>query len=489
MGIRTVIFVLSLLGCIVSGTMFAPALWAWFDGTPDAPVLFHCALGSLAACGALAFAAHAALKDSGRENDIGGREAFAIVTFSWIVASVVGALPYAAYGTAENFTDAFFEAMSGFTTTGASILTDIEANPRGILLWRALTHWLGGMGIIVLGLTILPFIGGGGMELFKAESPTPLPEKLTPRLQETAVILWGIYVLLTGFETAALMLCGTTFYEALTHSFATVATGGFSIYNDSIAHFNSPLIEWVVTGFTFLAGVNFTLHFLFLRNRSLRAYFGDDEFRWYICIALFIAIAAAVSGFSGGLGLSLSEAVRQSAFQTVTLLTTTGFAVTDTLQWPYFVHFIFLLAMVVGGCAGSTGGGMKVLRVMLLARSVKNDMITSLQPHRVLCVRFNGKPQDASLVSSVLAFFVLYMAVWGALSLFLTLLGIDPLSSISGVLACLSNIGPGLGQFGPVSNYSAVPTAGKWALSFAMLAGRLELTTVFALFMPETWRR
>ena len=406
------------------------------------------------------------------------REAFAIVSFSWVVASAIGALPYVLHGTTANFTDAFFEAMSGFTTTGASILSNIEENPRGILLWRALTHWLGGMGIIVLSLTILPFIGGGGMQLFKAESPGPLPEKLTPRLQQTAAILWEIYIFLTALEVGALMLCGASFYEGVTHAFATVATGGFSIYNDSIAHFRSPAVEWVVTAFTFLAGVNFSLHYLFLRG-SFGAYFKDDEFRWYGVIILAVAAAVACSALWSGLDMPPGRAVRHAAFQTVTLMTTTGFMVTDTLQWPYFVQMVLLAVMLVGGWAGSTSGGIKVV----------GFMIRALQPHRVLCVRVNGKPQESRLVSAVLSFFVCYIVILIAVSLFLAALGIDLLSSFSGALACVSNVGPGLGAFGPASNYASVPAAGKWALAFAMLVGRLELTTVLLLFVPDTWRR
>ena len=326
------------------------------------------------------------------------------------------------------------------------------------------------------------------MQLFKAESPGPLPEKLTPRLQQTAAILWEIYIFLTALEVGALMLCGASFYEGVTHAFATVATGGFSIYNDSIAHFRSPAVEWVVTAFTFLAGVNFSLHYLFLRG-SFGAYFKDDEFRWYGVIILAVAAAVACSALWSGLDMPPGRAVRHAAFQTVTLMTTTGFMVTDTLQWPYFVQMVLLAVMLVGGCAGSTSGGIKVVRFMIAARHAKNDMIRALQPHRVLCVRVNGKPQESRLVSAVLSFFVCYIVILIAVSLFLAALGIDLLSSFSGALACVSNVGPGLGAFGPASNYASVPAAGKWALALAMLVGRLELTTVLLLFVPDTWRR
>ena len=489
---RIVIFVLALIGAIVAGFMLAAALCAAAFRWPDAGVLFKCSLTSLAICGAFALGSYTKRRKSDPAAHITGREAFVIVSLAWVISSCIGAFPYVLYkagpGTGLSFTDAFFEAMSGFSTTGASILPRVEAFAPGVLLWRSLTHWLGGMGIIVLCLAITPFIGGSGIELFKAESPTPIPEKLTPRLSQTALYLWLIYILLTGLEAIALKLCGMSFYDAVNHSFATMATGGFSTHSESIAYFNSPAVEWVITFFMFLAGVNFTLHFLFLRG-SFGAYFADEEFRWYVGITLVVTAAIAVCALGANMPLPLSTTIRHAAFQTVTILTTTGFGVTDTLQWPYFVHLVLLLLMFVGGCAGSTGGGMKVLRVMVLTRSVKKDMLKTLQPRRVLCVRIGGKPQGNELVRSILSFFVMFMLLLGAMSLALTWMGIDVLSSISGVLACLSNIGPGLGQFGPVSNYAAVPSCGKWILSFAMLIGRLEITTVMMLFMPSTWRR
>ncbi|MBQ4489983.1 MAG: TrkH family potassium uptake protein [Pyramidobacter sp.] len=483
---RIVFLLLALIGAIVAGTMFAASLIAAVCHWPDVQQLLKWSLGALGVCGAIAMAAFKKRRKNDPPEHITGREAFVIVSLSWVIASVIGALPYTDCGL--TFTDAFFEAMSGFSTTGASILTNVEGLSRGVLLWRSLTHWLGGMGIIVLCLAIIPFIGGSGIELFKAESPTPIPEKLTPRLSQTALYLWLVYILLTVLETIALKLCGMSFYDAVNHAFATMATGGFSTRNASIAAFGSPAVEWVITVFMFLAGVNFTLHFLFLRG-SFGAYFADDEFRWYAGITLIVTALIAVCAAGAGMAQPLSQTIRHAAFQTVTILTTTGFGVTDTLQWPYFVHLILLLLMFIGGCAGSTGGGMKVLRVMVLTRSVKNDMLRTLQPKRVLCVRIGGKPQENDLVRSILAFFVMFMILLGVMSLALTWLGIDVLSSLSGVLACLSNIGPGLGQFGPVSNYAAVPTCGKWILSFAMLVGRLEITTVMMLFMPSTWRR
>ncbi|MDY3868186.1 MAG: TrkH family potassium uptake protein [Pyramidobacter sp.] len=487
MDFRIVICILSLIGGVVSASMLLPALWAYFDGTPDFPVLALCALFSLGVSGA-AFWLSRPRGAIRRGGDFGAREAFAIVSFSWIVASVIGAMPYVLYGSVPTFTDGFFEAMSGFTTTGASILTDIESNPRGILLWRALTHWLGGMGIIVLGLAVMPLLGTGAMELYKAEVPTPIPEKLTPRLHQTAVLLWELYFLLTALETGALMLCGLSFFDSVTHSFATLATGGFSPYNASIAHFASPTVEWVITLFTFLAGVNFTLHYLFLRG-EFGAYFKDDEFRFYTWLAAGAAVIMTISALAHAMPGGAAKVFRHAVFQVVTILTTTGFSVTDTEQWPVLCHLTLLLLMFIGGCAGSTGGGIKVLRVLLLARSAGKEMKQTLQPHRVLCVRVNGKPVKNSILTSVTAFFVLYMFIYGALVLFMTALDIDLVSSMSGVLACLSNVGPGLGNYGPVDNYAGVPSVGKWVLSFAMLIGRLELLTVLMLFMPSVWRR
>ncbi|MEA4881529.1 MAG: potassium transporter TrkG [Synergistaceae bacterium] len=483
MHFRLVSKVLSLLAAIISLSMTWPLIWALSDGSGDRQAfLLSIGIGLLLS---------GLLYLGGRKSDyddLGIQDGFAVVTLSWVIASVVGALPYYLYGTVPTFTDAFFEAISGFTTTGASVITVIEANPRGILFWRDLTHWLGGMGIIVLSLAILPFIGVGGMQLYKAEVPGPIPEKMTPRIQQTALYLWGVYVLLSAVQTALLFFGGMNLFESLTHTFGTMATGGFSPLNKSVGQYNSPYFDWVITLFMFLAGANFVLHYRFLLGR-FGAFFRDEEFRVYTGIVLFsTATVTAVLLLSDTYG-TFAEALRYGAFQVVSIITTTGFVTADYELWPAYTQFLLLLLMFVGACAGSTGGGIKNLRLMVLARHIRAEIGTILHPRAVLHVRVGGKVVGRDIIASVTSFFVLYIAVFTGGTLFMTALDLDLLTSMSAVAATLGNIGPGLGAVGPMDNYSAIPSAGKWMLSLFMLMGRLELYTVVLLFVPETWRR
>ncbi len=483
MHFRLVSKVLSLLAAIISLSMTWPLIWALIDGSGDRQAfLLSIGLGLLLS---------GLLYLGGRKSDyddLGIKDGFAVVTLSWVLASAVGALPYYLYGTVPTFTDAFFEAISGFTTTGASVISIIEANPRGILFWRDLTHWLGGMGIIVLSLAILPFIGVGGMQLYKAEVPGPIPEKMTPRIQQTALYLWGVYVLLSAVQTALLLFGGMDLFESLTHTFGTMATGGFSPLNKSVGQYNSPYFDWVITIFMFLAGANFVLHYRFLLGR-FGAFFRDEEFRVYTGIVLFsTATITAVLLLSGTYG-TFAEALRYGAFQVVSIITTTGFVTADYELWPFYTQFLLFLLMFVGACAGSTGGGIKNLRLMVLARHVRAELGTILHPRAILHVRVGGKVVGRDIIASVTSFFVLYIAVFTGGTLFMTALNLDLLTSMSAVAATLGNIGPGLGAVGPMDNYSAIPSVGKWMLSLFMLMGRLEIYTVILLFIPETWRR
>jgi trk system potassium uptake protein TrkH len=378
--------------------------------------------------------------------------------------------------------------MSGFTTTGASVLTNIEANPRGILFWRSLTHWLGGMGIIVLSLAILPFLGVGGMQLFKAEVPGPVPEKLTPRIQQTAFLLWAVYVLLSLAETLLLMVAGMNLFDALTHTFGTMATGGFSPKNLSVGFYRSPFVDWIITVFMFLAGANFTLHYFALRGR-LSVFWKDEEFRFYTWITLFGTATVMAIHLAGNAYSSAGDALRFSAFQVVSILTTTGFVTADFEKWPAYTQLLLLVLMFVGGCAGSTGGGMKNIRILLLAKQAGAEIRRLLHPRSVIVPRIGGKVVEREAMNSVAVFFVVYMALFVGASLFMAGLGLDLVSAISSVAATLGNIGPGLGIVGPMDNYAAVPQAGKWILSACMLLGRLELFTVLMLFVPGTWRK
>ena len=417
------------------------------------------------------------------------KEGFAVVTFSWLALSAFGALPFLLSGAIPCYTDAFFETMSGLSTTGASILTDIEALPAGVLFWRSLNHWVGGMGIIVLSLAILPFLGVGGMQLFKAEIPGPVVDKLAPRITETAKILWGVYLVLTVVETVLLLLGGMNLFDALCHTFGTMATGGFSTRNASIAAYDSAYIEYVIIVFMLVAGTSFSLHFHALRGRW-QVYGRSHEFLFYLSlIGMAFVLIAAASTFRNGLFGTYEEAFRATLFQVVSIITTTGYGTADYELWSFSAQFILFGLMFVGGCAGSTGGGMKVMRIHLLVKFVFREVTRLVHPRAVVPVRMGGAAIDRDVVANVLGFFVLFMMSFAGGVFVMSELGMDMPTSFGAVAACLGNIGPGLGAVGPTDNYAWVPTTGKWVLSLLMLMGRLEIYTVIVLLSPATWKR
>lgn len=419
------------------------------------------------------------------------REGLAIVGLCWLAASLAGGLPYI-FGINLSFSDAVFESASGFTTTGASILTDIEAVPKGILLWRSLTHWLGGMGIILLSLAILPLFGMGGMQLYRAEVPGPSPDKLTPRLQDTAMLLWKVYGLLTIIQIVLLMLAGMDTFDAVNHTFATVATGGFSTKNASIAAFTSPLIQWIIIVFMFLAGINFALHYRLLRG-DFKVYHMNKECALY---ALLV--------FTGGMGIaailvwqdvmpfdSFSAAeniLRAAFFQAVSICTTTGFVTENFALWPSATLCILVFLMFLGGCAGSTSGGMKVMRIRIMYESINQEVYRLVHPHSVRHLKMGGRPLAPAVVTGVVAFILLYLCLLFTATFILSLFQIDLTTAFTASLTCLSNVGPGLGAVGPVENFSHLPNAVKWVLTICMLIGRLEIYAIFILFVPEFWK-
>ncbi len=424
----------------------------------------------------------------GREvrKNISKRDGYVIVSLTWIVISVFGALPFFLSGAIASYTDAFFETISGFTTTGATMLIDIESVSKGLLFWRSMTHWIGGMGIIVLSLAILPFLGIGGMQLFIAEVPGPTPDKLHPRITQTAKRLWGIYVLLTVVETILLMLGGMNLFDGLCHAFGTMATGGFSTRNDSITSF-SPYIQYVITLFMILAGTNFTLHYLALHGR-IKDVWKNEEYRHY----LFIILGAT---FIIGLVLAFTnrgtfeQSFRDAIFTVVSIITTTGFVTADYLIWPGALWFIIFLLMFVGGSAGSTGGGIKVVRQLLLFKNSLLELKRLMHPQAVIPVRMNNRPVSQNIIFNVLAFFLIYMIIFALGTFVMSMLGLDFESAIGATAATLGNIGPGIGSVGPMGNYADINAVGKWFLSFLMLLGRLELFTVLILLSPAFWKR
>jgi len=420
--------------------------------------------------------------------DLRIREGFAAVAFGWLVVGLLGALPTWLSGQIPSFTDAVFESISGFTTTGASILTDVESHSHAVLFWRALSHWLGGMGIVLLAVAVLPLLGVGGMQLFRAEVPGPVAERLTPRIRETARLLWGVYVLLTLLEMAALTVAGMHPFDAVCHSFATMATGGFSNHNASVGGYATPAVEWIIIVFMLLAGTNFSLHYLALTGR-VKAYLRDEEFRFYLLIIAGVTAVLTVVLFAAHFYQGRLETVRLALFQVTSIITTTGFGTADYLQWPPFAHAVLLMLMAVGGCAGSTGGGIKVVRLLILLKTAKLELRRMLHPRAVFTLWFNDRAVPPALQTNVLGFFLLYMVVYGTGVLALTVGGRDLVTSVGATAATLGNIGPGLGLVGPASNYASLLDWEKWLLTGFMLVGRLELFTVLVLFLPGAWRR
>lgn len=415
------------------------------------------------------------------------RDGYLVVTFGWVIMSLFGTLPYLLSGSIPNFTDAFFETMSGFTTTGASILNDIESMPRGILLWRSLTQWIGGMGIIVLAVAILPILGIGGMQLFIAEAPGISAEKLKPRIKDTAKRLWLLYVGLTLLETILLMAGDMPFFDAINHSLTTMATGGFSIKNDSISHYNSPYIHYVFTAFMFLAGTSFTLIY-FMLKRKVKKVINNEEFIVYLS---FILIATLIlTGFVHSVtDHSLEKNFRDTLFSVVSVVTTTGFVSENYTAWSPLITMVFFALLFIGGMAGSTAGGIKIVRHIVLFKNSFLEMKRQLHPHAIIPVRLNRRAIQGELTYHVLAFMMIYFLVFSLGSIIMAWVGLDFPTALSAVAASLGNVGPGIGMVGPDSNFSLVPDAGKWVLTFLMLLGRLELFTVLILFTPFFWKK
>ena len=469
---------------IVSGAMMLVGLpFSFYYGSDDViPILAASAFTMIFGAACWGLTVHS------DRTDIGKREGYLIVTLGWITMSLFGALPFVFSGAIPSYTDAFFETISGFTTTGASVLNDIESMPKGVLFWRSMTHWIGGMGIIVLSLAILPILGIGGMQLFVAEVPGPTADKIHPRVKETAKRLWFIYFMLTLAATVLLMLGNMSLYDAINHSFATMATGGFSTKQASIAYYNDqPYIQYVITLFMYFAGANFAVHYFFLKRRYDRVWH-NEEFRFYTLSVLVVGLIHTV-GLMYNHGLGLERAFRDSMFTTLTIVTTTGFVTADYESWAVPLLFIVFMLMFTGGSAGSTAGGIKVVRLLLIIKNSLVELKRLLHPRAIIPVRLDGRAVPQNIMTNILAFFIIYMLVFVSSSLIMTLIGLDFISAIGATIACLGNIGPGLGSVGPTANFAHIPAVGKWFLSFLMLLGRLELFTVLLLFTPFFWKR
>lgn len=475
-------FIVNLFGLVLifeSFFMLLCGVVAWFYGGNDVDALL---LSS-----AITFAAgfFPWLLTRSVKKDLIKRESYIVVTLVWVVISLFGALPYILSGTIISFTDAFFETISGFTTTGASILTDVEALPHGILLWRSTTHFLGGMGVVVLAVAILPYFGFGGMQLYSAEAAGVTHDKLHPRIAQTAKSLWGIYVFLIALQVVFLLFGGMDLFDAVCHSFGTMASGGFSTKNASLAAY-SPYIQYVVIVFMFFAGTNFTLFYFVWKGQFAKIRCNGELSVYVRIIAIATAVIAVSLFFLHGYGAE--ESFRSALFQVTSIITSTGFATDDYMQWHPALTFIIFLLLFSGACAGSTSGGIKIMRHHIMFRNSRLEFRRMIHPMAVVPLKLGGKTVSKEIIYKVLAFVMVYMLIFSLGSLSLAFLGLDIDSAMGAAATTMGGVGPGLGSVGPASNFFAVPDLGKWILSFLMLLGRLELFSVLILFSPDFWR-
>ena len=536
---KVVIRILGLLLFIESGFLILSGIVPFFYGESDWKSIFLTALLTFS----LAIITFFSTKNA--RSTINKREGYLIVALVWVVFSFFGALPFYIGGYIPSYTDAFFEAMSGFTTTGASILNEIEALPHGLLFWRSLTQWMGGMGMILLSIAILPIFGIGGMQLYAAEVPGPTPDKFHPRVKETAKRLWAIYTVYTLAETLLLMLGGMNFFDAINHSFTTMATGGYSTKQASVAYYDSAYIQYIIVLFMFLAGANFSLSYYAIKFKFNKVY-KNEEFRYYfmftVLFTLIIAIgliftntspkeeaAHKIEKATSTIGKyanqltenidsttlhnlkeeslhaksdlkkiifqqdysfsSIEKAFRESLFQVVSVMTTTGYATADYLTWTPTLGILIFVIMFFGGSSGSTGGGIKIVRIVILFKNSAKEFSRLLHPKAVLPVRLNHRAVSPVIVANILAFIVFYFFTFVAGTLAISAFGIDFDTSMGATIACLGNIGPGIGDVGPSNNFAFLPDLAKWILSFLMLLGRLELFTVLVIFTPLFWKK
>ena len=473
--------ILGLLLMLFSFSMLPPAAVGWWYGDGAVEPFLDAWLLTLAA-GVLFW-----LPVRRRRHELRLRDGFMVVVLFWTVLGLSGTVPLLLATELDmGLADAMFESLSGLTTTGATVIVGLDGLPHSLLFYRQQLQWLGGMGIIVLAVAVLPMLGVGGMQLYRAETPGPMKDnKLTPRITETAKALWYIYLGLTAACALAYWLAGMSGFDAIAHSFSTVAIGGFSTHDASMGYFDSALIEVVAVVFMLLAGINFSLHFLAFRRRSLNIYRQDPEFRAYAGILLMVAVIASAYLYLTHT-FSIGSALHHGLFQAVSIGTTTGFTTSDYHNWPGFLPILLIFASFIGGCAGSTGGGMKVIRFLLLFKQGVREIRRLVHPNAQLLIKVGGKPLPDRVVDSVWGFFAAYVALFSVMMLILMATGLDQVTAFSAVAACLNNLGPGLGEVG--ANYAGINDTAKWVLVFAMLLGRLEIFTLLVLLTPTFWR-
>ena len=423
----------------------------------------------------------------GGERQLTRRDGYVLVSFAWVAFSLFGMLPFYIGGYIPDIANAFFETMSGFSSTGATILDDIESLPHGILFWRSMTQWIGGLGIIMFTIAVLPIFGVSGLQVFAAEASGPTHDKVHPRIGITAKWIWSIYAGITALLVGLLMLGGMDWFDSICHAFATTGTGGFSTKQASVAYYNSPYIEYVISIFMFISGINFTLLLLFV-NRKFKKFISNAELKFYFgSVVLFTAVIAIVLYYTSPMGME--ESFRKSLFQVISLHTSTGFATDDYMQWTPVLWGLLTIIMLMGACAGSTTGGLKCIRMVILTKVSRNEFKHILHPNAILPVRINKQVISPSIVSTVLAFCFIYISIIVIGTLLMMAMGVGAEESMGCVISSIGNMGPGLGETGPAYSWNALPDAAKWLLSFLMLLGRLELFTVLLLFTPDFWKR
>jgi len=482
MNFRGVTWTIGILAAFFGVSMLLPAFVAWHYETSHFTEFMSA--GVIVALIGLAM-----MKIAGEApQSLSHRDGFLIVALAWVVLSVLGAVPFWTTGTASTVMDALFESASGLTTTGATVFSGLDTMPPSILFWRSMEEWVGGMGIIVLAVAIMPLLGIGGMQLFRAEAPGPVKDKLTSRVTETGKILWYMYLIMTLIVAVTYWALGMSGFDAINHAMCTIAIGGFSTHDASMGYFDSLPLRLVAVYFMFAAGINFTLHFAAMRRglslNTPRTYFADDEFRAYLkwMTALVIIVGTPTL-------MTSSATWDEVLFNTVAVATTTGFAVSDYGQWPVVTSMILFASIFAGACAGSTGGGMKMVRVLLLFRQGLREVHRLIHPHAVLPIKLGGMNVTGSVVQALWGFFVLYIVCFMLIAILVAASGVDMLTSLAASAACITNTGPGFGGVGPAGNYAGLPDFAKGALMFGMVLGRLEIFTFFVLLVPEFWRK
>ena len=425
------------------------------------------------------------------ESRMGEREGYVIVAMVWVVFSAFGLMPYYLSGQVPTLTDAWFESMSGFTTTGATIIPDLEVITHGLLFWRSLTQWIGGMGIIVLSIAILPIFGLNGMQLYAAEVTGLTYEKLSPRIADTAKMMWSIYLLLTITEVLALWLCGMNVFDAVCHSFSTIATGGFSTHNNSLEYYDSAAIHYTVTLFMFISGINFVLLIYLLRGKA-RNLLQDEEVRWYsVAVALF-AVALTVGLYiarPGWSGVEMERAFRDSLFTVISSMTSTGYTISDYMYWPVVAWVVIFFLMLTGACAGSTAGGIKWVRLAIIMKNGVAEFQRRIHPNAIIPVKLNEKAVPQQTINNIMAFLIFYVFIIVVTVVIFSASGVNFDESIGAAVSAIGNVGISIGQFGPAGTYAEFPMVAKWVMSFVMLIGRLEIFTVLLLFTRALWRK